>query len=479
MRIPSLAPVGALLLLAAVVAGCEPEGSEPNAINRLNKSDPLPLEASAGGLQTTLASTGGPAIAEPAAAQDTATLLAQFHADLRAVAAGERARPVTILHIGDDHVAADRLTGELRRLFQVRFGDAGRGLVLPAGIYRGYRADGVRFGLAGEWRSESITQMAAGGFGLTGVRAVASAKDDRMTIEAETGFDTAEVTFAGGPDRGKVRVLFDDQASDVSTRRASAQLVKVTTQRPGKRIEITAMQRRSVAVTGIQLGRNRPGVRYINIGLPEADIGALGGLDQAVAGDELRRMASSLIVLGFGTHAGFDDGLDRAQYAETARSLLKRLRSWSPSSAIVIVGPPDAVTLPDYAGSAARESSDTACRAIGPDEAGGYRDGIAAADPRLARWHPPVNMAPVRAIWRRIAAEEGALYWDWHGFMGGDCSIHAWSYAEPPLAQRDHILLTEEGYRRSADALFQQLLAGLSAQPTAPSEPLAEASASQ
>jgi hypothetical protein len=110
---------------------------------------------------------------------------------------------------------------------------------------------------------------------------------------------------------------------------------------------------------------------------------------------------------------------------------------------------------------------------------GGYGDGIAAADPRLARWHPPVNMADVRAIWRRIAFAEGALYWDWQGFMGGDCSIHAWAYADPPLAQPDHLLLTEEGYRRSAEALFQRLLTGLMSGPAPEAEPTTEASASQ
>jgi hypothetical protein len=218
-------------------------------------------------------------------------------------------------------------------------------------------------------------------------------------------------------------------------------------------------------------------VRYINIGFPEADVGALTGLDQAIAGEDLRRLAPSLIVIGFGTRAGFDDALDKVQYAATVASLVKRVKSWSPGTALVIVGPPDAVRLPDYAGNAVRQSGDTACRALGPDETGGYRDGIAAADPRLARWHPPINLADVRTIWRRIAAAEGALFWDWQGFMGGDCSIHAWAYADPPLAQRDHILLTEEGYRRSAEALFQQLLSGLAT--VATSEPAAEATASQ
>lgn len=464
-----------LLALAAVLAACQPDDGEPNAINRQNKADALitaaAVERTQPAIQPTSASAVDVAIPEPAAEQSPAALLERLHKDLRDVASGKRSRPVTIVHIGDDHVAADRLTGELRRLFQSRFGDAGRGLVMPAGIYRGHRADGVRFSLEGDWRPELATALPEGGFGLTGVRVVAAAKGDRMTLDVEDGFDTAEVVLMGGPEQGRVAVAIDGQATEISTKRKAGQLVRMLSQRPGKQISISAVQSRPVAVTGITIGRNRPGVRYVNIGLPGADIAALGGLDQALAGEELSKLAPSLIVLGFGTAAGFNDDLDKTSYAVTALSLVKRIRSWSPNSSLVIVGPPDAVRLPEYAGSAARESGDTACRALSLDEIGGYRQAIAAADPRLARWHPPINLADVREIWRRVAAAEGAYFWDWHEAMGGDCSIHAWAYADPPLASRDHILLTEAGYRRSADGLFQQLVSGMMSESSQASPP--------
>jgi hypothetical protein len=453
------------LLLAAALAACQPDDGEPNAINRQNKADALlgaaAIERMQPAIQPTSASAVDVAIAEPAVAQAPAVLLKRLHADLRALAAGKRSRPVTIVHIGDDHVAADRLTGELRRLFQSRFGDAGRGLLMPPGLYRGQRADGVRVSLEGRWRAETATSLPEGGFGLTGARTIATAKGDRMTLDIEGGFDTAEVVLMGGPEQGRAAVSIDGQVTEISTKRKAGQLVRVLSQRPGKQVAVSAVQSRPVAVSGIMLGRNRPGVRYVNIGLPGADIGALAGLDQALAGDELAKLAPSLIVIGFGTIAGFNDDLDKTSYAVAALSLVKRIRSWSPEAALAIVGPPDAVRLPDYAGSAARESGDTACRALSLDEIGGYRQGIAAADPRLARWHPPVNLADVREVWRRVAGSEGAYFWDWHEVMGGDCSIHAWAYADPPLASHDHVLLTEAGYRRSADGLFQQLVSGM------------------
>lgn len=454
--------VAGLVALACAVGACQPDGDGPNAINRANKADRLLAAAAAQpALQPASAGDADLAVPEPAAEQPPAVLLARLHADLRELASGKRTRPLTIVHIGDDHVAADRLTSEMRRLFQSRFGDAGRGLVMPAGIFRSHRADGVRYALSGDWRSELATTLPEGGFGLTGARAVATAKGDSMTLDVEGGFDTAEVVLMGGPEQGRVGVAVDGQTTEITTKRKAAQLVRVLSQRPGKQVVITAMQDRPVAVTGISLGRNRPGVRYVNIGLPGADIGALAGLDQALAGDELAKLAPSLIVLNFGSVAGFNDDLDKTDYAVTALSLVKRIRSWSPQSAVAIVGPPDAVRLPDYAGSAARDSGDTACRALSQEEVAHYREGIAAADPRLARWHPPINLADVREIWRRVAAAEGAFYWDWHAFTGGDCSSHTWAYADPPLASRDHRLLTAEGYRRSADALFQQLVNGL------------------
>src|SRR5512133_267315 len=38
---------------------------------------------------------------------------------------------VSILHIGDSHIQADFLTREIRKNLQLRFGNAGRGLVFP------------------------------------------------------------------------------------------------------------------------------------------------------------------------------------------------------------------------------------------------------------------------------------------------------------------------------------------------------------
>ena len=52
---------------------------------------------------------------------------------------------MTILHLGDSHIASDRITGEVRRLLQARFGDAGRGLMMPGFPFPYYKAPGFSF----------------------------------------------------------------------------------------------------------------------------------------------------------------------------------------------------------------------------------------------------------------------------------------------------------------------------------------------
>ena len=54
----------------------------------------------------------------------------EFYFKLAQLKNGERDK-VTILHIGDSHVQADLWTGKLRRLFQAKYGSAGRGLFFP------------------------------------------------------------------------------------------------------------------------------------------------------------------------------------------------------------------------------------------------------------------------------------------------------------------------------------------------------------
>ena len=60
---------------------------------------------------------------------------------------------------------------------------------------------------------------------------------------------------------------------------------------------------------------------------------------------------------------------------------------------------------------------------------------------------------------RRIARQEGTLYWDWSAMMGGNCGAQFWLKQKVPYMRPDLVHMSPEGYAASADALYMALLA--------------------
>src|SRR5689334_16647667 len=77
-----------------------------------------------------------------------------------------------VLHYGDSHIAADLLTGALRRELQSRFGDAGAGFVLANKPYSYYARPGVTIYTTDGWRAGGLSEASLindGRFGLAGI----------------------------------------------------------------------------------------------------------------------------------------------------------------------------------------------------------------------------------------------------------------------------------------------------------------------
>jgi hypothetical protein len=98
------------------------------------------------------------------------------------------------------------------------------------------------------------------------------------------------------------------------------------------------------------------------------------------------------------------------------------------------------------------------CSDLDAKEKARYARAIRKRDPRIAHWHPPLQLDAIRLILQRTAAANNAYFWDWSKVMGGTCGIHAWVHSTPPLAVADHVHLTEEGSKRSARILFRELM---------------------
>lgn len=384
--------------------------------------------------------------------------LSRFFSAIEKLEARQGSKTVTILHIGDSHIAADRFSGGLRDQFQSRFGDAGRGMLTP-GLYL---ASGVKFDRGGVWQTALSTGNLPGPYGITGAKLTAETRDAWLRLTTlDNPFSWCEVTLESGPQGGTVLIGLDGDIKQATTRDTGSNWRNVRIERQARELLIRPKGDGPVTLHSIAIGTDKPGVRYVNLGLPGATAATPLAWDAGFLAKDLKRLAPDLIILSYGTDESFEDRLDLRDYEAKASAAIARLRQSAPQASILIVGPPDVSRMPKFAAATGRASD--VCRALSSAERADYARKLAASDPRLARWHPPLNLDAVRTTLRRIAAAHQAFFWDWSKLMGGPCGIHAWVHSKPPLAANDHIHLTEEGSKRSARLLFRELMNGYDA----------------
>jgi hypothetical protein len=482
-----LVRIAAVAGLASIAAACLPQGksnrsgSQPPAagddagINRGGKADAFQdsvaeaerrfRKAAGGGdkaaadgplvTATTQQTSQHTAAAEAETVKDTPAdaALGRFFRALATAGKDGSGRTVTILHLGDSHIAADRFSGDLREEFQKRFGDAGRGMMMP-GLFL---ARGVKFEQGGQWQAGLSSEGAAGPFGLTGAKLTSDTGDAWLRVTA-TGepFTWAEVTLEQGRGAGTILVGVDGDVRPIPAASGPLAPRAVRIERTAREILVKGRGDGRVTLHSVAIGTGKSGVRYVNFGMPGATAATPLSWDGAQVSAEMKRLAPDLIVLGYGTEEAFNDNLNLAEYETKASMAIAALRQAAPQASFLIMGPPDVARRPDFAASVGRAGD--VCTAISAKDRWIYARLLKKKHQRVAHWHPPLQLDGVRAALRRVAAAHQAYYWDWSKLMGGTCGIHAWVHSDPPLATANHVYLTDEGSKRSAKTLFRELM---------------------
>jgi lysophospholipase L1-like esterase len=384
------------------------------------------------------ATSSGPSDAAIAAKLGPAAPLLPLYRALLPLDGHARAAPVVILQIGDSHTANDSFSSRLRELFQARFGDAGRGVLPPGVPYRWYRPSRVTVTSQG-WSVVSSYRGDPGPFGITGLRQHADGPAD-MTLTVDDAGDLAhaEIEVLRQPGGGTLDVQLGSGApTAIATAATTQQAVwRALPSSPGSEtLTVRARGDGPVDVLAWSVTRGQPGVFYANLGTVGASVDLMDAWDPGLVQQDIAHLGPSLIVLAFGTNEGFLDRTDPTAYAEVFATRLRALHAAAPAAALLVLGPPD--------GYRHRRKGSTAAPACG--------------DPN---WTEPPNLSPIREVQRRVAAREGAYFWDWQAAMGGPCSMLRWAATSPPMAAPDHVHLFAPGYQATADALFRTIMDG-------------------
>ncbi len=406
------AAVAALGLLAGV-------GAAPGAHGREPSQKGLP---------------GRPAVLE------SPSSLTPFLDRLRALEQGEE-RQVRVLWLGDSHVAADLLSGHVRRLLQARFGDGGAGLVMPGNPWRYFHHDRAKSSGDGGFETIGLGRDVVDP--LVGLWGLALSPRGEGSASVGAAFAEAEVVALASSGEGCLSVSIDgvtafggdlgeavDGTSSPCARidgailRSGAVVAFIGTADAGDVTRTLAVRDAcggEVRVLGADLRSGRPGILVDSVGINGAEIGWLGRPDRELRRVLLERLDPALVVVSFGTNDMGRPDLIPEEYESAATDLLRALREDAPGAAVLVTGPLDR-------GSRSKRVS------------------------RLLSVNEP---AVIRSL-RSAALASGAAFVDQRALMGGDGSIRTW--ARRGLAARDLVHLSRGGYEKVADSLVDALL---------------------
>ena len=358
--------------------------------------------------------------------------LQKFYQAISDLQSGARQRSVTVLHLGDSHIALDHMTGELRRRGAALMGEGGRGL--PPGVpYPYYAPQTYKIEMNGNWQvASSLTGSAPSPFGISGFRIEARDANAEISLTSEREIGTVEIEAYGGPDTGAVTLTFG-QAAPLTLPTKSDKPGVVFLRLPAAgvhEVRLRVAGNGPVKLLGWTMTGTTPGFRYDSYGISGATLEVVSHWDEAIVDAEIARLAPDLILLGYGTNEGFNDNADATAYGRRFGQFVERLQRLAPQASIGVLGAFDGA------------------RRAKPDDRALCSSGRAT----------PPKLGILREVQRGIARQDGLFYADMSRAMGGICGIARWVEADPPLAWPDHVHLRPEGARQAGAMLWNELM---------------------
>ena len=352
---------------------------------------------------------------------------------LRDLEAKTRQEPLRIIQLGDSHTAGDYFSGQLRHRLQRQFGNAGIGWLTP-GYITNQRSSQVLLRSTGSWKLSDAKQLKHSGVFPVGGFINTSAGNSILEIKVK------EIPIAG---QWRLSIWQNSRQVPWSLALPGGQVFKL----PGEgdatapwRLSTRALDAGKVSglkllapsggkLGGVILDRDAPGITLDALGNNGSVANVINRWDSNSLRNQLQWRNPQLIILAYGTNEAFSKDLVPETYETELRTAIRKLRGAAPDAAILLVGAP------------------SSAKSRPPHINGGCRVLL------------PPSLIKVQNSQRRIARQEGTLYWDWSAMMGGNCGAQFWLKQKVPYMRPDLVHMSPEGYAASADALYMALLA--------------------
>ena len=440
-----------LVLMAVSAAGAKGKLPFPALDAGSQTNDPYPASSFAiprqaqemGGSDTIPLPSRSYSIGREVDSIQSPSLLQPFFAGLDSLRAGKDT-VLTIVHLGDSHIQAGYYSGQVMRLLQEQFGNAGRGWIAPFKLSKTNEPDdyfissSVREWVTGRCiQSNKKCPVGIGGIGIQSVSPSINL-DVRIAPNNGAGYsfnqailyrgeksmpmlpagsikDSVKTSLATAPAVGGVLADTFRIAYQVDTLQLHS-----TRRKQGTDQLLPASSFKNVYY-GFSLTNGHPGVLYHSVGV----IGAMYVIFSDVSYvRQLGLLKPSLLIISMGTNETFGRRFNSEEFGGQVRAFVSLVKKYMPDTAILLTTPPEC-----YKRTYVNKK----------------RTYVRNANTQLA----------AKTI-MGVAREEGVACWDLFASTGGKSSCAKWQ--KEKLMGRDRIHFTKEGYREQGILLYRALM---------------------
>jgi lysophospholipase L1-like esterase len=329
---------------------------------------------------------------------------------------------INIIHIGDSHIQANKLTSETREVLQTKYGNGGRGLIFPYSLAKTNGPKDYTAASSNDWlKSTNIDFKHNFPIGLMGVslRSVA----DSGSINLKLGYDslpmaysksilfftsspTAEINFNG---RDKPKPLRENKKPfDTLTFNSSS---------PQSSLLIN-FNRSNFCLHGIYLENLNQGLIYNSIGINGARFKDYCQTEYFF--EQLKLLKADLVIISLGTNESYSSKYTDEEFILYVNLFLSKIKTAFPKTDVILTCPSE-----NY---------------------------------HIKKKRPIENskIINVNSILRKVAKEKKLAIWDLYKVMGGKGSMKQWK-AEG-LVNNDYVHFLRAGYKLQGYLLANALI---------------------
>jgi lysophospholipase L1-like esterase len=266
----------------------------------------------------------------------------------------EKKGTINILHIGDSHIQGGYLTHQIRTNFQLEFGNAGRGFVMPARVAGTNEPYSYRTESTAKWESKRMVfpdQPLPIGLGGITIRTEDENASLTLTVNnyPQLNYGSNRVTTFFQKEPRSFHLAIQDslnqQLAFVGNFSASNFLHSATVNLPTlyNKLKFSALKsiqiQNRLTLFGFNLENGQPGILYHSMGVNGAKYKHYLTTDYYV--EQTSALKPDLIVLALGTNEALDHPYTDPKLSEQVTTLIQKLKQQNPNAVFVMATHPD------------------------------------------------------------------------------------------------------------------------------------------